>query len=196
MVRQFKPTVVLLSLFILLTGILYPFFVTSIAQVAFPSKVNGSLIDQNGDRIGSTLIGQDFSSPQYFWGRPSSTAGYPYSPFDPDALTGSSASNLGPLSQKLVDAVRLRVDALRAADPSNTLPIPIDLLTASASGLDPDISLAAAYFQAPRVARARGLNEDTVRALVDRYTANRQFGILGEPRVNVLLINLALDELK
>jgi len=170
--------------------------VTTITQVAFPLKVNGSLIDQNGDQIGSTLIGQDYSNPKYFWGRPSSTAGHPYNPYDPDALTGSSGSNFGPLSQKLVDAASLRVNALHAAEPNNTFPIPVDLVTASASGLDPDISLAAAYYQVPRVARARGMSEAFVRNQVDRNTTNRQFGFLGEPRVNVLLLNLALDEIK
>ena len=196
MIRQLKPSFVLLMLLALLTGILYPLLVTTIVQVAFRSRANGSLAKQNGDWIGSALVGQDFSNPGYFWGRPSSTAGHPYNPYDPDALTGSSGSNFGPLSKTFVDAVRLRVEAWHAADPNNIFPIPVDLVTASASGLDPDISLAAAYYQVPRVARARGMSEASVRNLVDRNTTNRQFGFLGEPRVNVLFLNLALDEIK
>jgi K+-transporting ATPase ATPase C chain len=196
MLRQFKPALVLLVLLSLVTGIIYPLAVTAIAQVFFPAQANGSLIEQNGRLLGSALIGQEFTSPQYFWSRPSATAGHGYNAFDPTALTGSSGSNLGPLSQSLVDSVRRRVAALRAADPTQTDPIPVDLVTASASGLDPHISLAAAYYQIPRVAQARGLSEAQVKSLVDLYTAGRQLGVLGEPRVNVLLLNLALDGIK
>ena len=196
MYQQLKSTLVLFGFLTLLIGILYPLTVTGIAQVVFPARANGSLIERNEVLVGSSLIGQDFSSPGYFWGRPSATAGHPYNALDLNVLSGSSGSNLGPLSQELVDTVRQRLDALRAEHPGNPLPVPIDLVTASASGLDPDISLAAAYFQVPRVARVRALNEASVRALVDQYTTNRQFGFLGEPRVNVLLLNRALNEIK
>jgi K+-transporting ATPase ATPase C chain len=193
MIRQFKPTLILFALLALLTGVLYPLAVTGIAQLAFPAQANGSLIDNYGELAGSELIGQNFTSPEYFWGRPSSTAGSPYNAFDPTTQTGSSGSNLGPLSQTLVDAVQQRVDALHTVDPGNMLPIPVDLVTASASGLDPHISVAAARYQVPRVARARNMSEADVLALVDRYTEGRLFGFLGEPRVNVLMLNLALD---
>ena len=196
MFHQLKPALILFALLVILTGIFYPLAVTGVAQVAFPNQANGSLIDQDGTLVGSALIGQDFSSPQYFWGRPSATAGSPYNAFDPAALTGSSGSNLGPLSQALVDVVRERVEAWLAADPGNTALIPVDLVTASASGLDAHISVAAAYYQVPRVARARGLPEADIIDLVDQFIENLTFGFLGEPRVNVLLLNLALDELK
>ena len=196
MLHQLRPALILFALLAILTGILYPLTVTGIAQVAFPAGANGSIIDDHGDLVGSALIGQDFSDPRYFWGRPSATSGSPYTPFDPAVLTGSSGSNLGPLSQTLVDTVQERVEALQAADPGNPLPIPVDLVTASASGLDPHISVAAAHYQVPRVARLRGMREADVMALVDRYTEGRTFGLLGEPRVNVLLLNLALDEIK
>jgi K+-transporting ATPase ATPase C chain len=196
MFHQLRPALILFALLAVLTGILYPLAVTGIAQVVFPTDANGSIIDNNGVLVGSALIGQDFSDPRYFWGRPSATSGSPYNAFDPAALTGSSGSNLEPLSQTLVDIVRQRVDALHAADPGNTLPIPVDLVTASASGLDPHISVAAAYYQVPRVARLRGMSQADVTALVDKYTEGRTFGLLGEPRVNVLLLNLALDEIK
>jgi potassium-transporting ATPase KdpC subunit len=196
MLHHLKPALILFAFLTVLTGILYPLAVTGVAQVAFPKQANGSLIDRDGTLAGSTLIGQDFSSPQYFWGRPSATSGSPYTPFDAHALTGSSGSNLGPLSKILVDTVQGRVDALQAADPGNPLPIPIDLVTASASGLDPHISVAAAYYQIPRVARLRGLNQADVAALVDQYTEGRTFGLLGELRVNILLLNLALDAIK
>ena len=196
MIRQVKPALLLFALLTLLTGVLYPLVVTGIAQLAFPVQAYGSLIESKGSPLGSQLIGQDFSDPRYFWGRPSATAGWPYNAFDPAALTGSSGSNLGPLSQSLVDAVQARTETLHLADPGNTLPIPIDLVTASASGLDPHISVAAAYYQVPRVARIRGMDEAEVFALVDQYTEGRTFGLLGEPRVNVLLLNLALDEIK
>jgi K+-transporting ATPase ATPase C chain len=196
MSHQLRPALVLFALLTILTGILYPLAVTGIAQAAFPDQANGSLVDRGGTLVGSALIGQEFSDPRYFWSRPSATSASPYTPFDAQSLTGSAGSNLGPLSQVLADSVRGRVEALQAADPGNPLPVPVDLVTASASGLDPHISLAAAYYQVPRVARARGLSETDVFALVDRYTEGRMFGFLGEPRLNVLLLNLALDAIK
>lgn len=196
MIRQLRPALVLFVLMTLLTGVLYPLVVTGIAQLAFPSQANGSLIPSTGSLIGSRLIGQYFTSPKYFWGRPSATYGSPNTAFDPAALTGSSGSNLGPLSQTLVENVQQRVDALHAADPGNDLPIPVDLVTASASGLDPHISVAAAMYQLPRVARARGMSEDVLSDLVSQYTENGFFGLLGEPVVNVLLLNLALDAIQ
>jgi K+-transporting ATPase ATPase A chain len=185
--KQLRPALLIFILLTILTGILYPLIVTVIAQLVFPIQANGSLVEQNGTMVGSSLIGQPFTSPQYFWGRPSATA--------PPYNAGSSGgSNLGPSNPALVDAVRARVNALQAADPTNTLPIPVDLVTASASGLDPDISVAAAYYQIPRVARARNLSEAAVQGLVAGHIEGRQFGIFGEPRVNVLLLNLALDD--
>jgi K+-transporting ATPase ATPase C chain len=169
------------------TGIVYPLVVTAIAQFVFPEQANGSLIERGGRPIGSRLIGQPFSDPKYFWPRPSATAPMPYN------ADASSGSNLGPRNPALADAVAARIKALHAADPAQTRAIPIDLVTAPASGLDPDISPAAAYYQVPRVAKARALSEDQVRALVAEHTEGRQLGILGEPRVNVLLLNLALD---
>jgi len=196
MIRQFLTALILLLVLTLLTGVVYPLAVTGVAQVLFPFQANGSLIEKNGVLQGSQLIGQDFTNPEYFWGRISATSGSPYTAFDPAALTGSSGSNLGPLSQMLEDAVRQRVDALHAVDPGNTLPIPVDLVTASGSGLDPHISIAAAYYQAPRVAHARGLAEKDIITLVEQYTEDRQLTFLGEPRVNVLLLNQALDAIK
>ncbi len=193
MINQLKPAIILFVLLTLLTGLFYPMAVTGISQAAFPYQANGSLIDINGTLLGSKLIGQNFTSPQYFWGRPSATSGSPYNAFDPAALTGSSGSNLGPLSQILVDAVQSRVEILHSADPGNTLPIPVDLVTSSGSGLDSHISLSAAYWQVPRVARMRGMSESDVVTLVDQFKESRQLGFLGEPRVNVLLLNLALD---
>jgi len=159
----------------------------------FPGQANGSLILKDGKAVGSELIGQSFDDPKYFWGRLSATGTFPYNAFNADNLTASSGSNYGPLNPALMDAVQARIDALKAADPENTAPIPVDLVTASGSGLDPHISVAAALYQVARVARERGLSEDTVRALVEQYTEGRQFGFLGEPRVNVLKLNLALD---
>jgi K+-transporting ATPase ATPase C chain len=193
MLTQFRPALILLITLTLITGVIYPLLVTGIAQVIFPSQANGSLIMQDGKPVGSALIGQQFDAPQYFWGRLSATGTFPYNAFNADNLTGSSGSNLGPTSQALLDAVQARVEALRAADPGNTAPIPVDLVTASGSGLDPHISPAAALYQAPRVARERGLSEEVVRQLVAEHTEGRQLGILGEPRVNVLELNLALD---
>lgn len=191
-----RPALVLFGLLTLITGVLYPLLVTGIAQVAFPYQANGSVMMRAGQAIGSELIGQPFDRPEYFWGRSSATATIPYNAFDATSLTASSGSNLGPLSAELNRLVQTRVEALRAADPTNTSPIPVDLVTASGSGLDPHISLAAALYQLPRVARVRGMDIKVVRALVDRYTEGRQFGLLGEVRVNVLELNLALDMTK
>jgi len=193
MKSQIRPALVTLLFFTLLTGLVYPLIVTGIAQVAFPSQANGSLILKDKEAVGSKLIGQPFDDPKYFWGRPSATGTFPYNAFNAENLTGSSGSNYGPLNQALLDAVQARVEALKAADPTNTAPVPVDLVTASGSGLDPHISVAAALYQVSRVAKARGLSQDTVRALVDQYTEERQLGFLGELRVNVLLLNLALD---
>jgi K+-transporting ATPase ATPase C chain len=193
--RLVRPALVLFGLLALITGVLYPLVVTGIAQAAFPHQANGSLIMRDGTVIGSELIGQYDDRPDYFWGRPSATALYPYNAFDGATLTASSGSNLGPLSAELQRAVEERVDKLHAADPTNQAPIPVDLVTASASGLDPHISVAAALYQVPRVARARGMGPDTLRALVERHTEGRQLGLLGEERVNVLELDLALDAL-
>jgi K+-transporting ATPase ATPase C chain len=179
-----------LIIFTLLTGILYPLLITGIAQVVFPHQANGSLIGQNGRIIGSELVGQQFDDPHYFWGRLSATSPYPYN------AASSTGSNLGLSNPALTEEVKTRITALNTADPSNHLPIPVDLVTSSGSGLDPDISVAAALYQIPRVAKARGLSEDVVRTLVDQYTQGRQLGVMGEPRVNVLKLNLALDAIK
>ena len=196
MKNQFRPLITVFVLLTVLTGVIYPLFVTGLSQVFFSDQANGSLIQQNGKVVGSKLIGQFFSGDQYFWGRPSATEGSPYTAFDGKKLTGSSGSNLGSLSQTLFNAVQNRVKALIKADPGNTTLIPIDLVTASGSGLDPNISVSAAIYQVPRVARARGLSEETVMALVDQFIENRQFGLLGEPRINVLMLNLALDDIQ
>ena len=188
--NQIRPALMTLLIFTVLTGLVYPLVVTGFAQLVFPHQANGSLIVQNGQAAGSTLIGQAFDDPKYFWGRPSATAPYPYN------ASSSSGSNLGPTNPALLKAVKSRITALRAADSTNNLPIPVDLVTASGSGLDPDISVAAALYQLPRVAKARGLSESAVRTLVDKYIQDRQLGFLGEPRVNVLELNLALDEIK
>jgi K+-transporting ATPase ATPase C chain len=195
MLSQLKPALVLLVILSAITGVVYPLVVTGIAQVAFPVQANGSLILVDGQAVGSELIGQAFDAPEYFWGRLSATGTFAYNAFNADNLTASSGSNYGPLNPALFEAAQARIDALRAADPGNTAPIPVDLVTASASGLDPHISPAAALYQVSRVARARGLSEDQVRALVDEHTEGRQLGFLGEPRVNVLKLNLALDAL-
>jgi K+-transporting ATPase ATPase C chain len=187
MFSPFAPAVRLLALLTVLTGLVYPALMTGVAQVAFPRAANGSLIVA-GDRIvGSDLIGQSFDNPKYFRGRPSATSPQPYNG------ASSSGSNLGPRNPALADAVRDRVKALRDADPDNTLPVPVDLVTASGSGLDPDISIAAADYQTARVAKARGLTVENVHALVAANTSGRTFGLLGEPRVNVLALNLDLD---
>ncbi len=187
---QFRTSVITLAFFILLTGLAYPVAVTGIAQWIFPHQANGSLVIRDNQLIGSDLIGQSFTAPNYFWSRPSATAPIPYN------AAASSGSNLGPTNPALEQAVQARVNALQAADPENRLPIPVDLVTSSASGLDPHISVAAAYYQVPRVARARDMSEEQVRRLVAQYTQGRQLGFLGEPRVNVLTLNMALDGLQ
>jgi len=187
---QFRPAIVSIAIFTLLTGILYPLMITGIAQVIFPHQANGSLIVQNGQVVGSELIGQPFDIPRYFWGRPSATSPFPYN------AAASTGSNLGPTNPALTEEVKARIAALKAVDPTNKSPIPVDLITASGSGLDPNISVAAALYQVPRVAKSRGLSEEVVGALVDRFTEDRQLGVLGELRVNVLELNLALDGIK
>ena len=184
---QSRAAIVMLVVLTVVTGVIYPLLITGVAQVAFPSQANGSLIAKDGKTVGSSLIGQPFDDPKYFWGRPSAT-----SPFPNNAAT-SSGSNQGPTNPVLSKAVQGRVDALRAADPGNTAPVPVDLVTASGSGLDPHISPAAALYQVSRVAKARKQDPAVVRALVERHIEGRALGILGEPRVNVLALNLALD---
>ncbi len=179
-----------LLLFTILTGIIYPLAVTGIAQVVFPRQANGSVITKNGKAVGSKLIGQQFDDRKYFWGRPSATTPYPYNG------GSSTGSNLGPNNPDLMKAVQARIDALRAADPGNGAKIPVDLVTASGSGLDPHISPAAAEYQIRRVAKARGLEEAKVRDIVVNNTTGRWLGMIGEPVVNVLELNLALDEEK
>lgn len=193
---QIRPALTMLLIFTVITGVIYPLMVTGIAQVVFPHQANGSLIVIDGKTYGSELIGQQFDDPKYFWGRLSATGTFAYNAFNAQDLTASSGSNYGPMNQALLDMVQARVDALHAADPDNTLPIPVDLVTASGSGLDPHISVAAALYQVHRVAAARGLSEAQVTALVEKHTEGRQFGFLGESRVNVLLLNLALDGLQ
>jgi K+-transporting ATPase ATPase C chain len=188
----FRPALTLFVALTLVTGVAYPLVVTGIAQVAFPTQAGGSILTKNGAPVGSTLIGQSFSDPKHFWSRPSATSPQPYNGL------ASGGSNLGPLNPALTDGIKTRIDALHSADPGNNgsipnRPVPIDLVTASASGLDPDISLAAAYYQAPRVARERGLAAHTVETLITAHARGRWLGILGEPRVNVLELNLALD---
>lgn len=205
MATLIRPAVVLFLVMTALTGVVYPLVVTGIAQVAFPDQAGGSVVMKNGQAVGSRLIGQAFSDPKYFWSRPSATTPQPYNGL------ASGGSNLGPLNPALTDGVKTRVEALRAADGAAEAaadaaadraangpqtPIPADLVTASASGLDPDISLAAAYYQAPRIARVRGLNLTAVRALIAAHARGKLLGVIGEPRVNVLELNLALDGLK
>jgi K+-transporting ATPase ATPase C chain len=191
-----RASAVSLLLMTALTGLAYPLLVTGLAQLIFPAQANGSLIETERGLAGSALIGQPFDDPKYFWSRPSATGPAPYTAFNADTLTGSSGSNLGPLSPDLADAIAARIAALRAADPQNSAPIPVDLVTASASGLDSHVSPEAAAYQVSRVARARGLAVEQVAALVAQYTEGRTFGVLGEPRVNVLRLNLALDGLQ
>jgi len=185
-----RPAISLFVLLTAVTGVAYPLVVTGIAKVAFPEAADGSLIVKNGKPVGSALIGQNFTDPKYFWGRPSATSPMPYN------ASASSGSNQGPLNPALGDAVKGRIEALKAADPSNTKPVPADLVTASASGLDPHISPAAADYQVERVARARKLAPEAVRVILAQNTEGRQWGVFGEPRVNVLRLNLALDALK
>ena len=182
-----RPALVLFALLSAFTGLLYPAAVTGAAQALFPVQAAGSLVMRDGKPVGSALIGQNFSDPKHFWGRPSATAPQPYN------ASASGGSNQGPLNPALADAVKARVEALRAADPGNTAPVPVDLVTASASGLDPDISPAAAHYQAARVARERGVPIDQVNALIAKNTQSPLWGVLGESRVNVLALNLALD---
>ncbi len=195
MIKQLRPALIVLLALTVITGVIYPLVITGIAQVVFPHQANGSILYRNGRAVGSELIGQQFSDPKYFWGRPSATGDYPYNAFNAQTLTGSSGSNYGPMNPALLKAVQDRVNALRAADPGNMAPIPVDLVTSSGSGLDPNISVAAALYQAPRVARLRGLTLAQVQQLIAQYTQGRQLGFLGEPRVNVLELNLALDGL-
>jgi K+-transporting ATPase ATPase C chain len=185
-----RPVLVVFALLSALTGLIYPMAVTGAAKAVFPSQAAGSLIVLDGTTVGSRLIGQNFSDPKHFWGRPSATAPQPYN------ATASGGSNQGPLNPALTDAVKARVEALRAADPGNTAPVPVDLVTASASGLDPDISPAAAQYQAARVARVRGVPIEQVNALIASNTQAPLFGLLGESRVNVLSLNIALDKVK
>jgi K+-transporting ATPase ATPase C chain len=187
---QLRISILILAFFTLMTGLAYPVAVTGIAQLIFPHQANGSLIERNGQPVGSSLIGQLFKDPKYFWGRPSATSPFPYN------AAASSGSNLGPTNPALAQAVQARILALKTADPGNDSPVPVDLVTASASGLDPDISVAAALYQVSRVARERGLSEEQVLSMVENFTEGRQLGFLGEPRVNVLKLNLALDGLQ
>ena len=190
MFAQLRPALVVFAALTLVTGIFYPLAITGVAQLAFRDAANGSIVVVDGKAVGSSLIGQPFSSPRHFWSRPSATSPQPYN-------GGSSGgSNLGPSNPALLDAVKSRVEALRAADPGNTAPVPVDLVTASASGLDPHISLAAAEWQIGRVARARGVTPDRVRELVAAHAERPLLGLFGEPRVNVLALNLALDKMR
>jgi K+-transporting ATPase ATPase C chain len=182
-----RPALVLFVLLSAITGIVYPLAVTGAAKSVFPTQAAGSLVVRDGVTVGSTLIGQNFTDPKHFWGRPSATAPMPYNG------GASGGANLGPLNPALVDAVKARIEALRAADPGNTVPVPVDLVTTSASGLDPDISPAAAQYQAARIARLRNLPIDQVEQLIDDHTQAPLWGLLGEARVNVLALNLALD---
>lgn len=190
MSKLLRQSIRMLLLLTVVTGVAYPLLVTGLAQVLFPKQANGSLIVKSDKPVGSTLIGQEFSDPRYFWGRISATTPNPYNG------GSSSGSNLGPTNPALTEAAKRRIAALRAADPGNAAPVPVDLATASASGLDPEISPAAAQYQVARVARLRGLSTAVVAALVAAHTRGRQLGVLGEPRVNVLELNLALDALR
>jgi potassium-transporting ATPase KdpC subunit len=186
--EQIRPAILVFIVLTIITGVVYPVVVTGIAQLFFHNKANGSLIYRNGRPIGSSLIGQPFDDPKYFWGRPSVTSPVPYN------SSSSSGSNLGPSSPALVDAAKTRIKSLRAVDPGNTNSIPIDLVTSSASGLDPHLSLAGIYYQIPRVARTRGLPQDAIKIIILEHTSGRLLGLIGEPVVNILELNLALDE--
>lgn len=188
MKSTFRPALVIFAMLTLICGVIYPYAVSGIGKLAFSSQAEGSIVMRDDIAVGSSLIGQAFSSPQYFWGRPSATAPMP------NNAAASGGSNLGPTNPALLDAVKSRIDALKAADPGNAAAIPVDLVTASGSGLDPDISVAAAYYQIPRVARVRKLPEEEVKAIVDRVSQPQYLGFFGENRVNVLALNLALDQ--
>ena len=188
--EQIRPAILSFFILTVITGIIYPLFVTGVAQVFFPRQANGSLIYREGKPVGSVLIGQSFDDPRYFWGRISATSPMPYN------ASSSSGSNLGPSNPALIDEVKARIKALQMVDPGNKALIPVDLVTSSGSGLDPHISLAAACYQVPRIARLRGLSEDMVKNIVKQHVSGRFLGLIGEPVVNVLEVNLALDELK
>ena len=190
MIRILRQAFACIAIFTVITGVIYPLIVTGIAQLAFPHQANGSLLIDNGKTVGSSLIGQSFSSPKYFWARPSATSPVPYN------AANSSGSNLGPLNPALIENIKARIEQLKKADATSKPLVPVDLVTASASGLDPDISPAAAEYQVSRVAKTRNIDESEVRKLIVQYTRDRQLGILGEPRVNVLELNLALDNLR
>jgi len=196
LLKQLRPAILLTALLTLITGIVYPLAVTGVAQALFPTQANGSLVYANGKPVGSSLIGQYWTQPQYFHGRPSATVNLQGTPA-PYAADNSGGSNLGPTNKALIQTVQQRIAALKQENPDVPAgtPIPVDLVTASASGLDPDISVAGAYYQIPRIARARGLSQQTVRSLVDQHVTGRFLGLFGEPRVNVLELNLALDSL-
>lgn len=185
--KHFRTSLILVIALTILTGVVYPVAVTGVSAFLFPSKSRGSLIIEKGQILGSELIGQQFSDPKYFWSRLSATTPYPYN------SAASTGSNYGPLNPALFDAAKKRIQDLKSADPQNSQPIPVDLVTASGSGLDPHISIAAALYQIPRVAKARNVKDEQIRLLVDQFTEGRQWGFLGEPRVNVLKLNLALD---
>jgi K+-transporting ATPase ATPase C chain len=186
--KTLRPAVVLFAGLTILVGVIYPYAMTGIGKVAFADKADGSLVVRDGKVVGSSLIGQAFSSPQYFWSRPSATGPMPNNPVN------SSGSNFGPTNPAQIDAVKGRIDALKAADPTNTAKIPVDLVTASGSGLDPEISLAAAYYQVSRIARERKMGVDEVRGMIDQLAEHPVMGVFGEARVNVLALNLALDK--
>ncbi|MDD5686482.1 MAG: potassium-transporting ATPase subunit KdpC [Elusimicrobia bacterium] len=188
--KQLKPAILIFIILTIITGILYPLFITGIAKVFFLKQSNGSLIYKNGKPVGSSLIGQTFDDPKYFWDRISATSSFP------DNAASSSGSNLGPSNPVLIEMVKIRIKALKSADPNNINSIPVDLVTSSASGLDPHISIAAVNYQIPRVARVRRLPQDTIKTIVREYTSGRFLGLIGEPAVNVLELNLALDEYK
>ena len=190
LLKNIRTAIITLALFTILTGLFYPLAVTGIAQLVFPHKANGSLVDKDGKAIGSELIGQPFSDPKYFWSRLSATGPFAYN------ASASAGSNYGPINQAYLDGVKKRILDLKAVDSLNTQPVPADLVTASGSGLDPHISVASALYQLPRVARIRSLNQNQVRSLVIQFTEGRQLGFLGESRVNVLKLNLALDAMQ
>jgi K+-transporting ATPase ATPase C chain len=185
--QQIKPAILIFVILSFITGIIYPLLITGAGRMFFPDRANGSLIYRHNKPVGSTLIGQPFDDPKYFWGRLSATAPVPFNP------AASSGSNFGPMNPGLIEAVNIRIKALRAADPGNSNLIPVDLVTFSASGLDPHISLAAAYYQLPRVARIRGLTQESLKKIITSHTQGRWLGLIGEPTVNVLELNLALD---